>query len=138
STVALQRWQSEDESVPKYYSAICCASQGGYLPGGTPSCGYEKHRRKPKREGSSNLRKTIPCRSNRPPQARQTRNRSHEHSELVEQVAHTGRSPDVAALHLGQAQLAALNHANEFFDGRLSFRHFEDPIRGGAATFRRV
>ena len=58
--------------------------------------------------------------------------------ERVEQVAHTGRSPDVATLHLRQAQLAAFNHANEFFDRCLSFRHLTNPICGGVPTGSRM
>ena len=40
----------------------------------------------------------------------------------------TPRAPDVAALHLRQAQLTALDHADEFFNGDFGFGHSSYPI----------
>jgi hypothetical protein len=39
--------------------------------------------------------------------------------EGIEEVAHTGGSPDVAALHFGEAELPAFDHADELVDGRV-------------------
>jgi hypothetical protein len=42
--------------------------------------------------------------------------------EGVQQVANARRAPNILALPLGQAKLAALNHHHEFFDSCLSLR----------------
>jgi hypothetical protein len=45
--------------------------------------------------------------------------------EGIEEVADARGAPDVAALHLGKAEFAALDLGDEFFDGGFGFGHWE-------------